>query len=203
MRYDDTNPEAEKQIYFDKILEMVRWLGYEPYKITHSSDNFQKLYELAVQLINSGLAYTSDDTGAAQGFVSPSRSSSVLKKALACTSAAEEIAAQRGGKEHGPRHESKDRAKPIEQSLREFADMKAGKYKPGTMTLRMKQDMESSNPTMWDIIAYRVLETPHHKTGRDWCIYPTYDFTHCLCDSFENISSVVAPHSTVFCARLT
>ncbi|GAA6008777.1 hypothetical protein JCM10207_001721 [Rhodosporidiobolus poonsookiae] len=163
LRYDDTNPEAEEQIYFDKILENVRWLGYEPYKITHSSDNFQKLYDLAVLLIKKGLAYTSNDT-------------------------AEEIAAQRGGPTHGARFNSKDRAKPIEQSLSEFADMKAGKYKPGEMVLRMKQDMQSSNPTMWDIIAYRVLLKPHHRTGTDWCIYPTYDFTHCLCDSFENIS---------------
>lgn len=66
--------------------------------------------------------------------------------------------------------------------------MRAGRYKPGEMILRMKQDMESSNPTMWDIIAYRVLSKPHHRTGTEWCIYPTYDFTHCLCDSFENIS---------------
>ncbi|GAA5981628.1 hypothetical protein JCM11641_003922 [Rhodosporidiobolus odoratus] len=163
LRYDDTNPEAEEQIYFDKILENVRWLGYEPYKITHSSDNFQKLYDLAVLLIKAGLAYTSNDT-------------------------AEDISAQRGGPTHGARFPSKDRSKSIEQSLSEFADMKAGKYRPGEMTLRMKQDMESSNPTMWDIIAYRVLEKPHHRTGTDWCIYPTYDFTHCLCDSFENIS---------------
>ncbi|BGP40715.1 Glutaminyl-tRNA synthetase [Rhodotorula kratochvilovae] len=163
LRYDDTNPEAEEQIYFDKILENVRWLGYEPYQITHSSDHFAELYDLACLLIKKGLAYTSDDT-------------------------AEEIAAQRGGKDHGPRHESKDRNKPVEQSLSEFADMRAGKYKPGEMVLRMKQDMESPNPTMWDIIAYRVLGKPHHRTGTEWCIYPTYDFTHCLCDSFENIS---------------
>ncbi|GAA5906837.1 hypothetical protein JCM5296_001954 [Sporobolomyces johnsonii] len=163
LRYDDTNPEAEEQIYFDKILENVRWLGYEPYRITHSSDHFAELYEFARLLIKKGLAYTSNDT-------------------------AEEISAQRGGPSHGPRHDSKDRNKPIEQSLSEFADMKAGKYQPGEMTLRMKQDMQSPNPTMWDIIAYRVLGKPHHRTGTEWCIYPTYDFTHCLCDSFENIS---------------
>lgn len=64
LRYDDTNPEAEEQIYFDKILENVRWLGYEPYQITHSSDHFQELYELAVLLIKKGFAYTSNDTGA-------------------------------------------------------------------------------------------------------------------------------------------
>lgn len=63
LRYDDTNPEAEEQIYFDKILENVRWLGYEPYQITHSSDHFQELYDLACELIKSGLAYTSNDTG--------------------------------------------------------------------------------------------------------------------------------------------
>ncbi|GAA5931594.1 hypothetical protein JCM3775_006897 [Rhodotorula graminis] len=163
LRYDDTNPEAEEQIYFDKILENVRWLGYEPYQVTHSSDHFAELYDLAVLLIKKGFAYTSNDT-------------------------AEEISAQRGGKDHGPRHDSKDRSKPVDQSLREFADMRAGKYKPGEMVLRMKQDMSSSNPTMWDIIAYRVLGKPHHRTGTEWAIYPTYDFTHCLCDSFENIS---------------
>ncbi|GAA5929158.1 glutamine--tRNA ligase [Sporobolomyces koalae] len=164
LRYDDTNPEAEEQIYFDKILENVRWLGYEPYQITHSSDHFAELYELARLLIKKGLAYTSNDTG-------------------------EEINLQRGGPNHGPRYESKDRNKPIEQSLAEFEAMKLGQYQPGEMTLRMKQDIiNSSNPTMWDIIAYRVLGKEHHRTGNDWCIYPTYDFTHCLCDSFENIS---------------
>ncbi len=145
----------------------MRWLGYEPYQITHSSDNFQPLYDLATELIKRGLAYTSNDS-------------------------AEEIAAQRGGKDRkGKRFESKDRNKPVEQSLDEFAGMKAGKYKPGEMALRMKQAIsmeEEGNPFMWDIIAYRVLLKPHHRTGTDWCIYPTYDFTHCLCDSFENIS---------------
>ena len=111
-------------------------------------------------------------------------------KKLISLFAAEEINFQRGGKEYGPRTESKDRNKPIEQTLAEFQAMKDGKYKPGEITLRMKQDLESSNPVMWDIIAYRILETPHHRTGRDWCIYPTYDFTHCLCDSFENITFV-------------
>jgi glutaminyl-tRNA synthetase len=71
--------------------------------------------------------------------------------------------------------------------------MRLRKYKPGEMTLRMKQDMQHPMPIMWDIIAYRVLDAPHHRTGTDWCIYPTYDFTHCLCDSFENISCVLPP----------
>lgn len=69
--------------------------------------------------------------------------------------------------------------------------MKDGGYKPGEATLRMKQDLEDGNPQMWDLVAYRVLESAHHRTGDKWLIYPTYDFTHCLCDSFENITYVV------------
>ncbi|PWN53776.1 putative glutamine-tRNA ligase [Violaceomyces palustris] len=164
LRYDDTNPEAEEKQYFDSILEMVRWLGFEPFKVTYSSDYFQKLYDLAVELIKRDKAYVDHSTP-------------------------EEIKAGRGGPERGPRKASKWRNRPIEESLREFENMKDGKYKPGQVTLRMKQDLEGSgNPQMWDLIAYRVLEAPHHRTGTTWCIYPTYDFTHCLVDSFENIS---------------
>lgn len=87
------------------------------------------------------------------------------------------------------RVESKWRHRPIEESLQAFDDMKHGKYQPGEAVLRMKQDMlGSGNPYMWDLIAYRVLDAPHHRTGTKWCMYPTYDFTHCLVDSFENIS---------------
>lgn len=164
LRYDDTNPEAEEGVYFDSILETVRWLGYEPWKITYSSDYFQQLYELAVVLIKKGKAYVDHSTP-------------------------EDIYEERGGKDRGPRKESRYRNRPIEENLREFEDMKNGKYAKGTVTLRMKQDiLGSGNPQMWDMIAYRVLETPHHRTGSQWKIYPTYDFTHCLVDSFENIS---------------
>ncbi|PWN90706.1 glutaminyl-tRNA synthetase [Acaromyces ingoldii] len=164
LRYDDTNPSAEEAQYFESILEMVRWLGFEPFKITYSSDYFQQLYELAVELIKRGKAYVDHST-------------------------AEEIFEGRGGKERGPRKGNKYRDRPIEESLKDFEDMKAGKYPPGKVTLRMKQDLEGSgNPQMWDLIAYRVLDAPHHRTGKQWCIYPTYDFTHCLVDSFENIS---------------
>jgi len=164
LRYDDTNPEAEEEQYFESILEMVRWLGFEPFKITYSSDYFQRLYDLAVELIKKGKAYVDHSTG-------------------------EEINAGRGGKERGPRKANQYSTRPIEESLQEFEDMKNGKYKPGSVTLRMKQDLEGSgNPQMWDLIAYRVLDAKHHRTGDAWCIYPTYDFTHCLVDSFENIS---------------
>lgn len=80
------------------------------------------------------------------------------------------------------------RNRPIAESLAEFEGMKDGKYKPKEANLRMKQDLEDGNPQMWDLTAYRVLEAPHHRTHDTWRIYPTYDYTHCLVDSFENIS---------------
>ncbi|TDL29536.1 glutaminyl-tRNA synthetase [Rickenella mellea] len=163
LRYDDTNPEAEEARYFVNILKTVRWLGFEPWKITYSSDYFQRLYDLAVELIKRDKAYVCHCTG-------------------------EEISAMRGGEDHGPRRACAHRTRPISESLAEFEQMKEGKYRPGEVTLRMKQDLEDGNPQMWDLIAYRTLDTPHHRTGDRWKIYPTYDFTHCLVDSFENIS---------------
>lgn len=163
LRYDDTNPEAEEARYFESILETVRWLGYEPYKITYSSDYFQQLYELAVELIKRDKAYVCHCTG-------------------------EEINAHRGGESHAVRTACAHRSRPIEESLAEFQKMKEGLYRPGQAILRMKQDLEDGNPQMWDLIAYRNLDTPHHRTGDKWKMYPTYDFTHCLVDSFENIS---------------
>ncbi|KAI9145547.1 tRNA synthetases class I, catalytic domain-containing protein [Paraphysoderma sedebokerense] len=163
LRYDDTNPEAEEERFFNSIEESVRWLGFKPFKITYSSDYFQRLYELAVELIRRDKAYVCHCTG-------------------------EEIYLQRGGAEKGPRTESPWRNRPIKESLAEFEKMKQGRYKEGEAILRMKMDMQSGNPQFWDLIAYRVLYTPHHRTGDQWCIYPTYDFTHCLVDSFENIT---------------
>ncbi|OSC98990.1 glutaminyl-tRNA synthetase [Trametes coccinea BRFM310] len=163
LRFDDTNPEAEEGRYFESILETVRWLGYEPWKITYSSDYFDRLYELAVELIRRDKGYV-------------------------CHCTAEEIFANRGGEERGPRKACVHRNRPIEESLAEFEKMKNGFYQPGQAILRMKQDLESGNTMMWDLVAYRVLNSPHHRTGSKWRIYPTYDFTHCLCDSFENIT---------------
>ena len=104
---------------------------------------------------------------------------------------AEQVHKGRGGKDgkENPRFECPHRNRPIEESLLEFRAMRDGKYKPKEAFLRMKQDILSNpNPNMWDLTAYRVLENPHHRTGLTWRIYPTYDFTHCLCDSFENIT---------------
>lgn len=162
LRYDDTNPEAEEGRYFQSILETVRWLGFEPWKITYSSDNFDRLYELAVELIRRGKGYV-------------------------CTCDAEKIKEDRGGGRGNPKAcEHRDR--PIEESLVEFERMKNGEYAEKTACLRMKMDLTSGNPYMWDSVAYRVKYAEHHRTGDKWKIYPTYDFTHCLCDSFENIT---------------
>lgn len=107
---------------------------------------------------------------------------------ISCKAA--EIKANRGGEERGPRIACSHRDAPVADSLAAFAKMKDGGYRPNEAILRMKQDLEDGNPQMWDLVAYRVLDASHHRTGASWRIYPTYDFTHCLCDSFENITYV-------------
>jgi hypothetical protein len=112
-----------------------------------------------------------------------------MYKPAAESAAEEEIKANRGLKVAQPKA-CAHREKPIAESLSEFRAMKDGKYQEGEAVLRMKQDLTDGNPYMWDLIAYRVVNAPHHRTGTKWKIYPTYDFTHCLVDSFENISQV-------------
>ena len=167
LRFDDTNPEAEAPEYFESIKRMVSWLGFAPWKITYSSDYFDKLYELAEVLINNNKGYI-------------------------CHCTAEEIRRGRGIKEDGTpggeRSACVHRDRPIEENLKEFRNMREGVYQPGEAIFRMKQDLTSASPQMWDLIAYRVLNAPHPRTGTRWKIYPTYDFTHCLVDSFENIT---------------
>ncbi|XP_061395733.1 probable glutamine--tRNA ligase [Musca vetustissima] len=153
LRYDDTNPEKEEEKFFVGIKDMVEWLGYKPYKITHSSDNFQQLYEWAVVLIRKGLAYV-------------------------CHQSADEM------KGFNPKP-SQWRDRPIEESLQLFEDMKNGKIDEGAATLRLKLTLEEGKV---DPVAYRIKFIAHHRTGNKWCIYPTYDYTHCLCDSLENIT---------------
>jgi glutaminyl-tRNA synthetase len=123
-------------------LETVRWLGFEPWRITYSSDNFQRLYELAVELTRRGKAYV-------------------------CTCDAEKIKEDRGGG-HGNPVACEHRDRPVEESLREFERMKNGEYAEKTAALRMKMDLSSGNPYMWDTIAYRVKNAPHHRTGDKW-----------------------------------
>ncbi|PQE20552.1 hypothetical protein CJF30_00001874 [Rutstroemia sp. NJR-2017a BBW] len=163
LRFDDTNPEAEEEKYFTAIKEMVEWLGFKPYQITYSSDNFDKLYEKAEELIKLDGAYV-------------------------CHCGDAEIKAQRGGEARGPRFRCEHANQSVEENLKKFRAMRDGEYKPREAFLRMKQNIEDGNPQMWDLAAYRVLDAEHHRTGAKWKIYPTYDFTHCLCDSFENIT---------------
>jgi glutaminyl-tRNA synthetase len=110
------------------------------------------------------------------------------QKLITQNHADEQIKAQRGGESHGDRFRCEHAEKSVETNLSEFRGMRDGKYKPREAFLRMKMDITDGNPQMWDLAAYRVLEKPHHRTGDAWRIYPTYDFTHCLCDSFEGIT---------------
>ncbi|TXG61176.1 hypothetical protein EZV62_012539 [Acer yangbiense] len=152
VRYDDTNPEAEKKEYIDHIEEIVQWMGWEPFKITYTSDYFQDLYELAVELIRRGHAYVDHQTS-------------------------EEIKEYREKKMNSPW-----RDRPVAESLILFEDMRSGLIEEGKATLRMKQDMQSDNFNMYDLIAYRI------KARDKWCIYPSYDYSHCIVDSIENIT---------------
>ncbi|KAL0446863.1 UNVERIFIED_CONTAM: Glutamine--tRNA ligase [Sesamum latifolium] len=158
LRYDDTNPEAEKKEYIDHIEEIVGWMGWEPFKITYTSNYFQELYELAVELIRRGHAYADHQTP-------------------------DEIKEYREKKMNSPW-----RDRPIEESLKLFDDMKRGMIEEGKATLRMKQDMQSDNFNMYDLIAYRIKFTPHPHAGDKWCIYPSYDYAHCIVDSLENVT---------------
>ncbi|KAF9429831.1 hypothetical protein BGZ76_001093 [Entomortierella beljakovae] len=163
LRFDDTNPETEKEIFLKSMVDTVKWLGFTPVEVTYSSSYFPRLYELALKLIKSGNAYV-------------------------CHCTPEEIQVHRGGPERGPRAACIHRERPIEESLELFEKMKNGEFEEGKAILRMKMDLENGNPQFWDLVAYRVVYTPHHRTGTEWCIYPTYDYTHCLVDSFENIT---------------
>ncbi|XP_055960881.1 glutamine--tRNA ligase-like isoform X2 [Mercurialis annua] len=158
LRFDDTNPEAEKKEYIDHILEIVEWMGWKSFKITYTSDYFQDLYDLAIKLICKGHAYVDHQT-------------------------ADEIKDYREKKMNSPW-----RDRPIAESLKLFDEMRGGLIEEGKATLRMKQDMQSDNFNMYDLIAYRIKFTPHPRTGDKWCIYPSYDYAHCLVDSLENIT---------------
>ncbi|EOA34714.1 hypothetical protein CARUB_v10022284mg [Capsella rubella] len=158
LRFDDTNPDAERREYIDHIEEIVKWMGWEPFKITYTSDYFQELYEFAVKLIESGHAYVDHQTK-------------------------EEIKEYREKKLNSPW-----RDRPIEESLKLFEEMKRGNMKEEEATLRMKMDMQNDNCNMYDLIAYRIKLTPHPHAGDKWFIYPSYDYAHCIVDSLENIT---------------
>jgi len=172
LRFDDTNPTAEKQEYIDAIIDNVRWLGNKWSQLTYSSDYFQELYEFAVQLIKQGQAYVchqnSEEVKASRLAIQDAKSKKLKKLPAACY--------------------SPNRDRSVEENLRLFEGMRTGCYEEGHCCLRMKIDLNSDIPSMWDPTAYRIMYHPHPRTGDAWCIYPTYDYTHCIVDALENIT---------------
>ncbi|WP_126940712.1 glutamine--tRNA ligase/YqeY domain fusion protein [Veillonella sp. CNR 79/14] len=166
LRFDDTNPVKEDVEYVESIEEDVKWLGFEWYGDVHyASDYFGKLYEYAQVLIKKGKAYVDDQTP-------------------------EEIRATRGDFTT-PGTNSPYRDRSVEENLRLFEEMKAGKYKDGEKVLRAKIDMADPNIVMRDPVLYRILHADHHRTGSEWNIYPMYDYAHPVSDAIERITHSV------------
>ena len=163
LRFDDTNPVREEEEYVQSIMEDVSWLGFDwEDRLYYASDYFQQLYVYACQLVESGHAYVDDQS-------------------------AEEIRATRGSLTE-PGTESPYRNRSIEENLDLFKRMQSGEFPDGSRVLRAKIDMAANNMNMRDSVMYRILRATHHRTGDDWCIYPTYDWAHGLEDSIERIT---------------
>lgn len=162
LRFDDTNPAKEDQEFVDGIIADLKWLGYVPTNVFYGSDYFEKTYEKAILLIKKGLAYVDD-----------------LSQ--------EEMSKMRGSLTT-PGIDSPCRNRSVEENLRLFEEMRAGKYKDGEKTLRAKIDMAHPNMNMRDPAMYRIMHISHHRQGNKWCIFPMYDFAHPLQDSFEGIT---------------
>ncbi len=163
LRMDDTNPSKEDGDFADSYLADLKWLGYTPKKLIYASEAyFDGIYEIAENLIKSGDAYIDEQS-------------------------AEELSKSRGTLTT-PGKESPYRNRPIEESLKIFRDMKAGKYPEGKVVLRAKIDMAHPNMNMRDPVIYRVQHMSHYRTGNKWCIYPMYDFAHPLEDALEGVT---------------
>ncbi len=162
LRFDDTNPTKENMEYVDAIKEDIQWLGYQWGNEYYASDYFQQLWDFAIELIKRGKAYIDEQSS-------------------------EEIAAQKGTPTQ-PGIESPYRNRPVEESLELFNKMNAGEIEEGKMVLRAKIDMANPNMHFRDPIIYRVVKTPHHRTGNKWYAYPMYDFAHGQSDYFEGVT---------------
>jgi glutaminyl-tRNA synthetase len=166
LRFDDTNPSKEDVEYVDSIKEDIKWLGFDwGDRLFYASDYFEQLYQYALQLIKAGKAYV-------------------------CDLSADEMREYRGTLTE-PGRDSPFRLRSVEENLDLFHRMRAGEFADGSRTLRAKIAMSSPNITMRDPVIYRILHVEHHRTGNTWCIYPMYDFTHCLSDSLEGITHSV------------
>ncbi|KAH9185035.1 hypothetical protein AeNC1_012989 [Aphanomyces euteiches] len=177
-RYDDTNPEAESQEYIQAIRANVDWLGWKPWKTTYSSEYFDELYDFAIQLIKKGRAFVCHQSKAE---IEASRS---ILRDLHGRAASEGF--QLTPELLAPA-ESPYRNRSVEENLVHFEKMRRGEYAEGAASLRLKMQLESPNPNMWDFVAYRIKFVPHPHIGDKWCIYPTYDYTHCIVDALEHI----------------
>ena len=162
LRFDDTNPLKESNEFTEAIKRDIRWLGFEWAEERNASDYFEELYNLAERLISEGHAYVDSLT-------------------------ADEIRAYRGTLTE-PGKDSPHRSRSVAENLDLFRRMRAGAFADGEAVLRLKIDMASPNMNMRDPTIYRVRHVPHHQTGDKWCIYPMYDYTHCISDSLERIT---------------
>jgi len=163
LRFDDTNPSKEEVEYEESIKRDVRWLGFDwGERLFHASDYFEQLYQFAVQLIKLGKAYV-------------------------CSLSAEEIREYRGTLSQ-PGQDSPYRTRSVKENLELFQGMRAGDFEDGSHVLRAKIDMASPNLNMRDPTLYRIRRVSHHRSGDRWCIYPMYDYAHCLSDSIEGIT---------------
>ncbi len=162
LRFDDTNPEKESDEYVHSIKEDVKWLGFQWAEERYASDYFEQLYQYAESLIQKGLAYVDELS-------------------------ADEIREMRGTLTQAGT-DSPYRNRPNDESLDLFRRMRAGEFADGSKTLRLKIDMSAGNLNMRDPVIYRIRRAHHHRTGDKWCIYPMYDYTHCLSDAIEHIT---------------
>ena len=163
MRFDDTNPINEDEEYVQAILEDVRWLGFDwQDRLTHASDYFQKLYDFAEDLIQQGKAYVDSQS--------------------------QEIIREQRGTLTEPGTASPFRERSVAENLELFRRMKSGEFEDGAHVLRAKIDMASPNINLRDPVIYRIRKVTHQRTGNEWCLYPMYDYTHCLSDALEGIT---------------
>ena len=162
LRFDDTNPLKESDEYVEAIKADVTWLGFAWTEVTHASDYFEHIYGYAVDLIKAGKAYV-------------------------CSLDAEAMRNLRGTLTE-PGQDSPYRERTVDDNLELFQRMRAGECGEGEHVLRLKIDMASPNINLRDPVIYRIRYATHQRTGDDWCIYPMYDFTHCICDALESIS---------------
>jgi len=177
LRFDDTNPSTEETEYVDSIKADVNWLGFQWDQELYSSDYFEQLYSFAVALIKKDLAYVDDST-------------------------AEEIAAAKGTPTE-PGDPTANRSRSMEENLKLFEEMRAGKYPDGAKVLRAKIDLASPNMHLRDPLLYRIKHIDHHRTGSNWCIYPMYDFAHGQSDAIEEITHSICtlefiPHRPLY-----